>query len=287
MRWGEVEVLAPAGRVSDIIPLLENGADAVYAGLSGFSARPKSSDFSMEDIREILPVIHDRGKKLFIAINANVPGDRTKELYASVAALDALFADAVIVSDYGLMRRISGILKHTELHASTLSGIYNYEDVRMLKDMGVKRIILSSDLFVDEMVDIIDRVPDMDYEIVADGGICFNSNRQCLLPHFGQKENYTVYCQMEYELLQDGEAVGKAKRIGNFPGKIHRTMGIYMGMGISSFKVEGRTNEIGYILPRVREMAESKKFYQDHLSEIPGMMHYIRRNIDYGDRAGK
>ena len=42
--------------------------------------------------------------------------------------------------------------------------------------------------------------PDMDYEIVADGGICFNSNRQCLLPHFGQKEGYSVYCQKEYEL---------------------------------------------------------------------------------------
>ena len=148
-----------------------------------------------------------------------------------MAALDDMGADALILSDYGLMRRAVQLVRRAEVHASTLAGVYNAEDVKMLRDMGVKRVILSSDLFVDEIVDIIDRVPELDYEIVADGGICFNSNRQCLLPHVGQKECYQVYCQKEYELVKDGEKMGRAKRIGNPPGKIHHTMGIYLGHG--------------------------------------------------------
>lgn len=284
MSFGKVEVLAPAGRVSDIVPLLENGADAVYVGLSGYSARPKSSDFLEDEIIGILPAVHDAGKKLYVAVNANIPSEKTESLCAAVSALDESGIDALIVSEHGLMRRL---MKHTQnaaIHASTLTGIYNHEEVRMLQELGVKRIILSSDLFVDEIVDIIDKVPDMEYEIVADGGICFNSNRQCLLPHYGEGGRYTVFCQNDYELLEDGTALKRAKRIGNYPGKIHRTMGIYLGMGIQSFKVEGRTNDFDYILKRVKDMVESREFYLAHRAEIPGMMHYIRRNLWFGEQ---
>ncbi|MBQ9986605.1 MAG: U32 family peptidase [Oscillospiraceae bacterium] len=284
MSFGGCEVLAPAGRMSDIAPLLEVGADAIYVGLSGYSARPESSDFSVGEIEEALGIIHGAGKKLFVAVNANVEGERIDELCELIKKLDKMGADAIIIADYGLIYRVSEFIENAELHASTLSGTYNAEDVRLLCDMGVRRIILSSDLYVDEIADIIDRVPEADYEIVADGGICFNSNRQCLLPHFGQKECYNVYCQKEYELLLSGKSLGRAKRIGNYPGKLHRTMGIYLGMGISSFKIEGRTNDFGYILQRVKDVVSSKKFFLEHLREIPGMMHYIRRSNWYGER---
>ncbi len=272
------EILAPAGRDSDIIPLLDADADAIYVGLSGYSARPKSSDFTVDEITKILEIIHGRKKRLFVAINANVPDDMIGELIEKVRLLDNRMVDAFIISDYGLIYRLSQIINNAEIHVSTLTGVYNYENVRMLKELGAKRIILSSDLYLDEIVDIIDHEPELDYEIVADGGICFNSNRQCLLPHVGQHEGYQVFCQKSYNLKYEGKKLQKAKRIGNSPGKIHRTMGIYLGMGIMSFKVEGRTNSLDYILMRINEMVESKKFYLDHEAEIPGMMHYIRRN---------
>lgn len=273
----ECEVLAPAGRLSDIQPLIQAGADAVYVGLSGYSARPKSSDFSLDEIRQSLSLLKLHGKKLYVAINANVWDEHIEELCNKVAVLDGLGADAVIVSDYGLINRLRATLKNTKIHASTLTGVYNYYNVRLLKEMGVARIILSSDLFVDEIVGIIDSVPDMEYEIVADGGICFNSNRQCLLPHIGAGERYNVFCQKDYGLFKDGVFLRKAKRIGNYAGKIHRTLGIYLGMGIGSFKIEGRTNNFDYILKRVKDVVDSKKFFSERQDEIAGMMHYIRR----------
>ncbi len=278
----QCEVLAPAGRMSDIVPLIEVGADAIYVGLSGYSARPKSSDFTVDEVVEALEPIHNAGRKLFVAINANVPGEQYEELADSIKYLEKAGVDAVIISDYGLIYYLSRIIVNMEIHVSTLAGVYNYRDVEMLREMGVKRIILSSDLFVDEIVDIIDHVPDLDYEIVADGGICFNSNRQCLLPHVGQKEQYTVFCQMDYEIYKDEEKIGPAKRIGDYPAKIHRTMGIYLGMGIMSFKIEGRTNEFSYILQRVKSVIDSKKFTLENYRDIPGMMHYIRRSTWYG-----
>ena len=277
----QCEVLAPAGRMSDIAPLIEVGSDAIYVGLAGYSARPRSSDFTVEEILEALAPIHKAGRKLFVAINANVPGERYGVLTESIKVLDVAGVDAVIVSDYGLILYLCKIIENMEIHVSTLTGVYNYRDVEVLKEMGVKRIILSSDLFVDEIVDIIDHVPELDYEIVANGGICFNSNRQCLLPHMGQKEQYTVFCQMDYEIYKDGEFFGPAKRIGDYPCKLHRTMGIYLGMGIMSFKIEGRTNEFSYILERVKSVVESKKQTLENYKDIPGMMHYIRRSTWY------
>jgi putative protease len=278
------EILAPAGRPTDITPLIDNGADAIYVGLSGYSARPKSSDFTLEEMEQALALAHRRDVKLFAAVNANVPDAYLPQLCEKLAQLDDMGIDALILSDYGLMKRASGLIRRAQLHASTLTGVYNYEDVKMLREMGIKRIILSSDLFIDEIADIIENVPDMDYEIVADGGICFNSNRQCLLPHFGQKEGYSVFCQKDYTLLKNGTALKRAERIGNCPGKIHHTMGIYLGLGIGSFKIEGRTNALDYILQRVRDAAQSKTYFMEHSSDIPGMMHYIRRSNRYGEK---
>ncbi|MCH5161964.1 MAG: U32 family peptidase [Clostridiales bacterium] len=273
----EIEVLAPCGRPCDIMPVIDAGADAIYVGLSGYSARPKSSDFTAEEICESLPKIKAQNKKLYVAVNANVENEYISDLCEKAKTLDKAGVDAFIVSDYGLIDLMCKTVKNASVHSSTISGTYNYEDVKLLKSMGVKRVILSTDLFVDEISDIIDNAGDMEYEMVANGGICFNSNRQCLLPHVGSNEGYTVFCQKEYDLIKDGQVLGRAKRIGSVACHMHRDMGLYVGMGISSFKIEGRTNNIDYVLKRVKSVAESKRFVVEHADEIAGMMHYVRR----------
>lgn len=273
----EIEVLAPCGRPSDVKPLINAGADAVYVGLSGYSARPESSDFTVEEIGESLPILKAQNRKLYVAVNANVENEHIEELCEKAEMLDKMGVDAFIASDYGLISRLCKAVKTAKIHSSTISGTYNCEDVKLLRKMGVSRVILSTDLFIDEISDIIDNAGDMEYEIVCNGGICFNSNRQCLLPHVGSNEGYTVFCQKEYDLLKDGQTLGRAKRIGSAACTMHRDMGLYVGMGISSFKIEGRTNSFDYILKRVESVVRSKKFVIEHMHEIPGMMHYVRR----------
>lgn len=278
------ELLAPAGRAGDIPELIDAGADAIYVGLRGYSSRPASSDFSLEEIENALSYTKKAGVPLHVAVNAVIEDADLQGLCNQIAELDRAGIDALIVSDYGVLKYVRDKVEHAEIHMSTLTGIYNAENVKWLKEQfSVARIVLSSDLFLDEMVQIIDQCEGLDYEIVADGGICFNSNRQCLLPHYGEKEHYTVLCQHDFHILKDGESLKPAFRIGNCPAKIHRTMGLYLGMGISSFKMEGRTNALDYILKRLREMKDSKEYFLSHAGEIPGYMHYTRRSYDQGD----
>lgn len=271
------EILAPAGRLSDIEPLIEAGADAIYVGLFGFSSRPKSSDFHIDEIQDALKLTQAYGKKLYVATNAAIEDEMVNPLYAAITRLDEIGVDALIIADYGILWQASKIVRHAELHLSTLTGVYNAENIEWLLQNRVKRLILSSDLFLDEIQDIIDRYPELDYEIVADGGVCFNSNRQCLLPHMGEFENYSVFCQHAYTIYDGEIELRPARRIGNCPAKLHRTLGLYLSMGISSFKVEGRTNQIDYILKRIRQIKESKDQFMLHVDEMSGYMHYIRR----------
>ena len=49
----EVEILAPAGSFEAAVAAFEGGADAVYLGLSDFSARKAAKNFSKEELRSL------------------------------------------------------------------------------------------------------------------------------------------------------------------------------------------------------------------------------------------
>lgn len=48
------EVLAPAGGWPQLRAAVENGADAVYFGLSSFNARARAANFTPEELEEVL-----------------------------------------------------------------------------------------------------------------------------------------------------------------------------------------------------------------------------------------
>ncbi len=281
MRKIECEILAPVGRLCDLEQIIEAGADAVYFGLKGFSARPQEADLDLEELKIARQITQKKHIKMYVAINATILDSHLDVLMDKLSLLDEIGTDALILSDLGLINYIAKKNLKTSIHISTLAGVYNVDAIELLVSLGAERIILSSDLFVDEIAELIEQYPNIEFEIVADGGVCFNSNRQCLLPHVSTMEDYSVYCQKEYNLKKNGEILGEAKRIGNCPAAIHRTMGVYIGLGVKSFKIEGRTNPLWYILKRVGEMKESKDFLLNHIEEIPGNMHYIYRNADW------
>lgn len=282
MRNIQCEILAPVGNLQDVEPIIEAGADALYFGLKGFSARPREADLTVGELARVKEIAADHGVPVYVAVNAVFRETGEKELLEALSALADIRVDSFILSDFGLIRKVREASLDVPIHVSTLAGVYNVETVRYLqRRFGISRLILSSDLFLGEIAQIIRDCPEIEYEIVADGGVCFNSNRQCALPHINTMEDYNVYCQMTYDLYRRDEKLGPAKRIGNCPAKIHRTMGIYMGVGVDSYKIEGRTNPLWYILKRVAEMKESKTYYLDHTDEIPGYMHYIYRNAGW------
>lgn len=63
------EVLAPAGGWPQLVAAVENGADAVYFGLSDFNARARASNFEAHELPEVMAYLHDRGAKGYVVLN--------------------------------------------------------------------------------------------------------------------------------------------------------------------------------------------------------------------------
>ncbi len=271
----KAEVLAPVGRLEDLQLMIDSGADAVYVGLKSFSSRPSLVDLEVEEILKAKEICHSQGIRIYVAINAFVGESQMAELEEKLLELDAGKVDALILSEIGLIADIIGKLKHAAVHASTLLGAYNLKTVRILKELGVKRIIFYANLYLDEMAVIMNAEPDLEYELVAEGGTCFNDIRQCCLPHTFIDGEHRLFCREEYDLIEV-ENRRKAKALAEYPVRSAEIAGMYMAMGIDSFKIEGRTVEGKYradIVKRVRKCI-------DEYQEIPAKkayLHYVSR----------
>ncbi len=268
------ELLAPAGELAAIEPLIEAGADAIYAGLKGVSSRPQSADFSMEEIRLALEICHRHGVRLHVAINGGIPEAKLETVYSSLQELNAMGVDAVIIADWGILKCAREYLKNCEIHASTLTGAYNIETIHYLKELGVCRLVLSTNLFLDEIVDFVRAVPDMEYELVADGGVCFNDNRICELPHVNEGQKYTVFCRQPYVLCCSGSEK-KANQIAAKQMSLDTVIKQYLEIGIFSYKIEGRTVDYRYIVPRVKRIKQALLSVQNYDQSPESVLHYV------------
>jgi len=266
------EVLAPAGELKAILPLIDAGANAIYVGLKGHSSRPARADLTLKEIENAVELCHANGARLHVAINGGIANDDFSEVKRSLSTLEKYGVDAVIISDWGMLKQASQLLNTTELHASTLLGVYNVETVRILKNMGVTRVVLSTNLFIDEIIAIMSGVPDMEYEIVADGGICYNDNRICELSHYVKESEYRVGCREAYYL--NAESNTKVS-IGSKAISLSEIIQAFAELGIISYKIEGRTIHYQDIIPHTRKLSEALK--NTDIQKNVSALHYFKR----------
>src|SRR5205809_3270895 len=66
------ELLAPAGDWECAKAAVENGADAIYFGLSKFNARVRANNFSESDLPRLMEFLHSRGVKGYVTFNTLV-----------------------------------------------------------------------------------------------------------------------------------------------------------------------------------------------------------------------
>ena len=62
-----MKILSPAGSLESVYSAVKFGADAIYLGLSDFSARKNAQNFSKEELREAVMHCRKRGVEVFAA----------------------------------------------------------------------------------------------------------------------------------------------------------------------------------------------------------------------------
>ena len=249
------ELLAPAGNWECIHAAIENGADAVYFGLeSGFNARARAVNFSLEDLPSLMQLLHRRGLVGFVTLNTLVFTDELAQFEKHVAEIAAAGVDAVLVQDLGAVRLIHEICPQLSVHASTQMTMVSAETIQAIESLHVDRVVLARELSIAEIRKIT-AATSMPVETFVHGALCVAYSGQCLTSESlgGRSANRgqcAQACRLNYDLLCDGEHrdLGDNRYLlspQDLAGYAH--IPDLIAAGVCSLKIEGRLKTPEYV----------------------------------------
>ncbi|MDE6790540.1 MAG: hypothetical protein K2J61_02350, partial [Clostridia bacterium] len=93
------EILAPAGDEKSAYTAINAGADAIYLGLSAFSARSSAANFGFEALEKLIAHAHALGVKIYVAMNTLVKDSELEKFVKTAVEVHNAGADAIIIQD--------------------------------------------------------------------------------------------------------------------------------------------------------------------------------------------
>ena len=247
------EIKSPAGHWPQLHAAIEAGADAVYFGMTHFTARAKSG-FTMAELPEALRTLHRRGVKGYVTFNTLIFDEELSAAARALAAIAEAGADAILVQDWAAVALARRIAPDLEIHGSTQMSITSAEGVRHAQSLGMRRMILARELSLEE-IRTIRQQTDAELELFVHGALCVSYSGQCFSSEAwgGRSANRgqcAQACRLPYEMLVDGrvQPLGDARYLLS-PGDLYALEQIpeIVRIGISALKIEGRYKDAAYV----------------------------------------
>ncbi|MBF0103871.1 MAG: U32 family peptidase [Deltaproteobacteria bacterium] len=245
------ELLAPAGDLTTAIRAYEAGADAVYVGYKEFSARGHAKNFTLLDLQRLKGYAHQHGKAFYVALNTLVTDSELSSLIAFLKNLELLEPNAVIVQDLGVAGLIFKHFPSLTLYASTQMAVHNSAGLAMATEMGIRRVILSRELTLDDIKRLRAQHSDIELEVFIHGALCYSFSGLCLasgllLSRSGNRGQCAQICRNYF-------MVGKERQFCfscNDLFYAHHVLKL-KEIGVNSFKIEGRLKTAEYVVAAV------------------------------------
>ncbi len=274
-----VELLLPAGNLEKLKYAVRYGADAVYLGVVDFSLRAmrKGEIITLENLKHAIDLAHRLGAKAYMTLNIFAFNSDIKHLEECMDIIKDANPDAILVSDFGILRLLKKCMPDVDIHISTQTNILNYECVKFWQDMGAKRVVLARELSIPEIAEIKKQVPDMEIECFVHGSQCVSFSGRCLLSDYftdGERKanhgNCSQPCRWSYKLVESTRP-GQYYEINQDERGSHilspkdlclvKHLKEMIDAGVDSFKVEGRTKSLYYV-------SAVAKAYRNAIDEI-------------------
>ena len=199
------ELLSPAGTLKNMRYAYAYGADAVYAGLPRYSLRVRNNDFLEQNLAIGIDEAHRLGKAFFLATNVLPHNRKIRTFIRDLAPIVAMQPDALIMADPGLILLAREAWPDMPIHLSVQANTVNYAAVRFWQSIGIRRIILSRELSLEEIAEIRQECPDMELEVFVHGALCIAYSGRCLLSgYFNHRDpnqgTCTNACRWKYDM---------------------------------------------------------------------------------------
>ncbi|MDF2558484.1 MAG: yrrN [Bacillales bacterium] len=251
------ELLVTPSKITELVPLIEAGADAFVIGEQRYGLR-LSGEFLREDVKAASEITRQHGKKVYVAMNAIMHNDRIDELNDYISFLDHVGVDGIIFGDPAVLLAVRETAPHMKLHWNTETTATNYFTANYWGSKGAKRAVLARELSMDEVIETKENA-DVEIEVQVHGMTCMFQSKRTLI------NNYMNFMGKDLEKIENSRKayLHDKERDTRYPifqdeNGTHimcpndicliEELGEMIDAGIDSFKIEGILKSTDYLV---------------------------------------
>lgn len=250
----KIELLAPAGNLEKAKTAILYGADAVYIGGKSFSLRSRASNFSLEEIGELVEFANAHSAHVHVTVNMLPHESDLEGLEDYLLDLDRLGVHAIIVASPSIMMTAKKLGYHFEVHVSTQHSSTNSNTVRFWKEQGMDRVVLARECQMDEIKKIA-QADILPIEVFIHGGMCISYSGRCVLSNHmtlrdANRGGCAQSCRWKYHLMDGNTEVSNPDNLFSMSSKDLQAVNqiaSFIEWGVSSLKIEGRMKSAYYL----------------------------------------
>ena len=235
------ELLSPAGDFNTLMQVIHNGCDAVYLGGKKFGARKFASNFDNEEMIKAIRYCHLYGVKIYVTVNTIIYESEIDEVIDYIRFLHQNKVDAVIMQDIGLITLVRSKFPNLEIHSSTQLHTHNINQIRLLEELGIKRVVVAREMSIDEINNLDTK---LEIEAFIHGALCVCYSGQCLfssllLNRSGNRGECAGICRLPFSLYENDKKVETAGNYLLSPRELNTLEQVkeLMESKITSFKI--------------------------------------------------
>jgi U32 family peptidase len=297
------ELLAPAGSLDAVRAALGNGADAIYLGAEKWNARDDGAQLSMDDLEQACRLAHAQGARVYLTFNILFkPGELRDALLHLGRCIDRGI-DAAILQDLGAVGLIQKVFPALEIHGSTQMTVHDERGARVLRELGVDRVVLARENTLDDIRAIHRAVPELVLESFVHGALCISYSGQCYMSGMisersANRGSCAQSCRKDYVLTDrvSGEDLDRGYLISAKDLGAWQHLADIADAGVHTLKVEGRKKKPEYVATvthHYREFLDRLVAGDRHPptpAEVQPLVQIFSRGFTggmYGGRAGR
>ena len=273
------ELLAPAGGEETARAALHAGADAVYLGLTRFSAREGAENFCPSALEALTREAHLLGAKVYVALNTLVKDGELPAFFAAAREAWDAGADAILLQDMFLGEALKKLYPEMVLHLSTQAGCCSVHGALLAKECGFSRVVLARETPLSDIAAISAVI---ETEAFVQGALCTCFSGQCYLSsfagnHSGNRGRCKQPCRKQYTIDRAG-FTSPAYALSLADLSVGERTGELIAAGVTSLKIEGRMRSAAYV-------AAAVQYYRALLAGQPAgeALSRLRRAYNRGD----
>ncbi|MGN1276191.1 MAG: U32 family peptidase [Floccifex sp.] len=250
----KIELLAPAGNLEKAKIAILYGADAVYIGGKQFSLRSRASNFSLEEIKELVEFANAHHSHVHVTVNMLPHESDFKGLKNYLLQLDQAGVHAIIVASPAIMSLAKSLQVSYEVHVSTQHSSTNSCAVQFWKEQGMDRVVLARECQLHE-IEAICQKNILPIEVFIHGGMCISYSGRCVLSNHmtlrdANRGGCAQSCRWKYHLMDKDKEISDVNQLFSMSSKDLQavdTIEQFIKMGVASLKIEGRMKSAYYL----------------------------------------